>query len=146
MFTTVVFYLRLNQGVYKMDVLIVEDDKVLSLLITKMVEKLDYNVVGTTARGSEAIEMAKSLKPDLILMDIMLEDDIDGIAATIEFQKDESVRSKVIYVTGNSDSYNKNRAKETIHEDYLIKPISFRDLKQSIENIEFLDSTHSVAR
>ncbi|MEO9887341.1 MAG: response regulator [Balneola sp.] len=119
-----------------MNVLIVEDDKVLSLLLSKMIERLDYKVVGTYSKGSDAIKKAKELVPDLVLMDIMLEDDIDGIEATLEFQKSNKT-SKVIYITGNSDSYNRDRANATEFVDYLVKPVSIDDLKSSINKIPF---------
>lgn len=118
-----------------MNVLIIEDDKVLSLLLSKMVERLDYNVVGAFSKGAEAIKKTIELVPDLVLMDIMLEDDIDGIEATKEFQKFNKT-SRVIYITGNSDSYNRERANSTNYIDYLVKPISLDDLKISIGKIE----------
>jgi CheY-like chemotaxis protein len=99
-----------------------------------MVEKLDYKVLGTYAKGSDAITKVQELNPDLVLMDIMLEDDIDGIEATKEFQK-TNTSSKVIYITGNSDIYNRERANSTEHIDYLVKPISLDDLKNTIEKI-----------
>ena len=117
-----------------MNVLIIEDDKVLALLLRKMVERLEYQVIGTYTKGSEAIKKTRELIPDLVLMDIMLEDDIDGIEATKEFQKTNKT-SKVIYTTGNSDSYNRERASLTDHIDYLVKPISIDDLKKSILKI-----------
>lgn len=117
-----------------MNVLIIEDDKVLALLLSKMIERLDYEVIGTCTKGSEAIQKTLELNPDLVLMDIMLEDDIDGIEATKEFQK-TNCTSKVIYITGNSDSYNRERANSTDHIDYLVKPISIDDLKKSILKI-----------
>lgn len=118
-----------------MNVLIIEDDKVLSLLLSKMVERLNYQVVGIYAKGSDAITKVQELDPDLVLMDIMLEDDIDGIEATKEFQKNNTT-SQVIYITGNSDSYNRERANSTDHIDYLVKPISLEDLKNSILKVE----------
>jgi CheY-like chemotaxis protein len=118
-----------------MDVLIVEDDKVLSLLLTKMVEKIGLSVAGTASSGKKALETAIELSPDLILMDIMLEDDIDGIdvmnslrAANHDFP--------VIYITGNSDLYNRERAVETNYVEYLIKPISFDQLKDAIAKVD----------
>lgn len=51
-----------------MNVLIIEDDKVLALLLSKMVERLDYHVLGTYAKGSDAIDKAQELTPDLVLM------------------------------------------------------------------------------
>lgn len=67
-------------------------------------------------------------------MDIMLEDEIDGIEAAQEFQKTNKT-SKVIYITGNSDSYNRERANSTDYIDYLVKPISLEDLKASISKV-----------
>lgn len=114
-------------------VLIVEDDKVLSLLLTKMMEKMDMEVIATVTEGGEAIRLAKELTPDLILMDIMLEDDIDGIEAMITIQK-EDIKSPVIFITGNSDSYNRDRAEAVNYVDYLVKPISFLYLKTPSTN------------
>ncbi|MBO6793385.1 MAG: response regulator [Balneolaceae bacterium] len=116
-------------------VLIVEDDKVLSLLLTKMMEKLNMQVIATVTEGGKAISMAKEHNPDLILMDIMLEDDIDGIDAMIAIQG-AGIKSPAIFITGNSDSYNRERAEAVDYVDYLVKPISFTILKDSISKIE----------
>ena len=118
-----------------MDVLIVEDDKVLSLLLSKMVDKFGANVVGTCVGGQEAIDKAKLLSPDLILMDIMLEDDIDGIDAMLKL-RDDKIDIPVIFITGNSDTYNRERAKKTDYIDYLVKPISFDLLKETIKKVK----------
>ncbi|RNC85383.1 MAG: response regulator [Balneola sp.] len=117
-----------------MKVLVVEDDKVLSLLLSKMVEKMGLSVIGTAVAGHEAITKAKELIPDLILMDIMLEDDIDGIDAMRQLRK-EKIGIPVIFITGNSDVYNRERAKETNYTDYLVKPISFDLLKETISKV-----------
>lgn len=114
--------------------MIVEDDKVLSLLLRKMIDKFGYNVVGTATAGREALEKAKSLSPDLILMDIMLEDDVDGVEAMLTLRK-ENYEFPVIYITGNSDSYNRERAEKTNYIDYLVKPISFELLQKSIQKL-----------
>lgn len=118
-----------------MNVLIVEDDKVLSLLLKKMIDKIGYTVIGTATAGREALEIAKSLQPDLILMDIMLEDDMDGIEVMLSLRKD-SFDFPVIYITGNSDSYNRERAEATDYIDYLVKPISLELLQQSVAKVE----------
>lgn len=118
-----------------MNVIIIEDDKVLFLLLTKMIERLDHTVIATAARGVDAIGHGKSLKADLILMDIMLEDEIDGIQVMSELRK-LNITTPVIYITGNSDLSSKNRALSTNFVDYLIKPISIDDLRESIRKIE----------
>lgn len=118
-----------------MDVLIVEDDKVLSLLLSKMVDKFGANVVGTCVAGQEAIDKAKELSPDLILMDIMLEDHVDGIDAMLQLRED-NINTPVIFITGNSDTYNRERAQKTDYIDYLVKPISFDLLKETMKKVK----------
>ena len=118
-----------------MNIIVVEDDKVLSLLLSKMIERLGYEVQEVITKGREAIEKIEEQSPDLVLMDIMLEDDVDGIDAMIELRK-KGVQVPVIYITGNSDPVNRERAKSTGFEEYLIKPVSFEDLKANIEQIQ----------
>tara|TARA_R110002126_G_scaffold1684_3_gene10015 strand:- start:5476 stop:5853 length:378 start_codon:yes stop_codon:yes gene_type:complete len=113
-------------------VMIVEDDLILNLLYESYLEKLGYGAEGELVYGKTAIEIAKRIKPDLILMDISLEGDMDGIEAMLEIRKFSDV--PVIYITGNSDPYHVERAKETNYLDYLVKPIEFDVLKKSLEN------------
>ncbi|MEQ8525546.1 response regulator [Gracilimonas sp.] len=117
-----------------MKIIIVEDDKVLSLLLSKMIERLDYEVMEIITKGQEAIERIDALNPDLVLMDIMLEDDVDGIDAMIAL-REKSNNVPVIYITGNSDPMNRDRAKATDFVDYLIKPVSFDELKSTINRL-----------
>lgn len=117
-----------------MDIVIVEDDKVLSLLLTKMVEKLDYNVLDVITKGQDAINIIEALRPNLILMDIMLEDNVDGISAMVELRK-KGVNIPVIYITGNSDPLNRDRAEATDYLDYLIKPVGFEELKATMQSV-----------
>lgn len=113
-------------------VMIVEDDLILNLLYESYLEKLGYDAEGELVYGKTAIEVAKRIKPDLILMDISLEGDMDGIEAMLEIRKFSKV--PVIYITGNSDPYHVERAKETNYLDYLVKPIEFDVLKESLES------------
>lgn len=110
------------------NVLIVEDDKLLSLVEERIVEKLGYNVVGKVGSAEEAITKAKNLDPDLIVMDIALKGDMDGIQAMETIRKSSDV--PVIYLSGNSDRYNYERAKKTEFTDYLVKPVTYKDLKE----------------
>lgn len=112
-------------------VMIVEDDLILNLLYESYLEKLGYDAEGELVYGKTAIEVARRISPDLILMDISLEGDMDGIEAMKEIRKFSKV--PVIYITGNSDPYHVQRAKETNYIDYLVKPIEFNDIKESIE-------------
>ena len=112
-------------------VMIVEDDLILNLLYESYLEKLGYDAEGELVYGKTAIEVARRITPDLILMDISLEGEMDGIDAMKEIRKFSDV--PVIYITGNSDPYHVQRAKDTNYIDYLVKPIEFNDIKDSLE-------------
>ncbi len=111
-------------------VLIVEDDMIISMVLERMIKKLGHQVVKKVIAGQDAIDSTFELKPDLILMDIQLKDNIDGITAMQKIREKSDVH--VIYITGNSDQYNLERAKKTNYVDYLVKPIQMSHLKKSI--------------
>lgn len=113
-------------------VLIVEDDMLLSLVEERLIKKMGHEVVAKVVTGIEAIEKAKELKPDIILMDIILKGEMDGIEAMEEIRKESDV--PVVYLSGNSDRFNYERAKKTGFTDYLVKPITNNDLKQPFIN------------
>lgn len=114
-------------------VLIVEDDMIISMVLERMVAKLGHKVVEKATAGQKAIDLALNNSPDIILMDIQLKDDIDGISAMEKIRESSSV--PVIYITGNSDEYYRKRAKETNYIDYLVKPIQMDDLQQSMDKV-----------
>lgn len=107
-------------------VLIVEDDMLLSLVEERLVSKLGHQVIGKAVSGEEAIEKAKTLRPDVILMDISLKGTMDGIEAMKEIRKFSD--TSVIFLSGNSDKHSIERAKKTNYVDYLIKPVTEHDL------------------
>lgn len=113
------------------NVLIVEDDMLLSLVEERLIEKMGHKVIAKVGSGKEAIEKAKELKPDIILMDIILKGDVDGIQAMEEIRKHSNV--PVVYLSGNSDRFNYERAKKTGFTDYLVKPITSNDLYRPFE-------------
>lgn len=122
----------------KKKVMIVEDDLILNLLYESYLERLGFDAEGELVYGKTAIEVAQNLNPDLIIMDISLEGEIDGIDAMNEIRKFSDV--PVIYITGNSDPYHVKRAEETGYLEYLTKPIEFDDLKTAI-NAYFREET-----
>lgn len=115
----------------KMRVFIVEDDLILNLLYESYMENLGFETTGELVYGKTVVDLVRKNQPDLILMDIALEGDMDGIAAMKEIRTFSNV--PVIYITGNSDPVHRERAQETGYLEYLIKPIEFEDLKESIE-------------
>jgi CheY-like chemotaxis protein len=120
-------------------ILIVEDELVLQLMLVHMLQRMGFDQFEKTTKGREAVELCEENDFGLILMDIMLQDDIDGIEAYKRI-KEKKGDVPVIYITGNTDPKNKDRAEELGYYDYLGKPLTFKQLKDSIEKIEPLNS------
>jgi two-component system cell cycle sensor histidine kinase/response regulator CckA len=112
-------------------ILIVEDEIIVALDIEKKVAKLGYEVVGNVTTGEAAINTVKKTPPDLILMDISLEGDIDGIEAAEHIQSHFDI--PIIYLTAHSDQQTLERAKITEPYGYIIKPFEKRSLHATIE-------------
>ena len=94
-------------------VLIVEDDFMICLVNKKSIELMGHTVVGSVTNGADAIKITKQLNPDVILMDIRLKGDMDGIDTMNEIAKFSNV--PVIYLSGNSDETNKAKGFLAFH-------------------------------
>lgn len=114
-------------------VLIVEDDMIISLVVENMIKELGHIVVGKAVSGEEAIDIANKEKPDILLMDIRLKGEMDGIDTVAKIK--ETIDSQVIYLTGNSDRLNFERAKDTDFADLIVKPFTIGDLDKSLKLI-----------
>jgi len=112
-------------------ILIVEDSALVALEISETLKNLGYTVVGEAASGLEAIDLARDLKPDLVLMDIILKGDMDGIEAADRIYSSYDI--PVIYLTAHSDEATLERALKTNAFGYLIKPFNDRELYSNIE-------------
>ncbi|MFW5799987.1 MAG: PAS domain S-box protein, partial [Spirochaetota bacterium] len=115
----------------ELNILIVEDEAIVAEDIHYMLKSLNYNVVGKCSYGEEAIKEAESKHPGLILMDIMLKGEMDGIEATSYIQNKLDI--PVIYLTAYSDDKTLQRAKLTKPYGYLTKPFEKKDLYTTIE-------------
>lgn len=104
---------------------------IISLVIENMVKELGHEVVGKATSGEEAIKLAVEHVPDLVLMDIRLKGEMDGIEAVTIIK--EKISTSVIYLTGNSDRVNYDRARETDFIDLITKPFTISDLTKSLE-------------
>jgi signal transduction histidine kinase len=112
-------------------VLIVEDEALVALDIQRRLEKLGYTVLGRSGEGAQAVQMAEETRADLVLMDIQLEGETDGIEAAGEIN--ERLGIPVVYLTAYSDQKNLERAKITAPFGYLLKPLEERELSIAIE-------------
>lgn len=112
-------------------ILIIENDRLTSLDMRETLQRLGYRVAEPAFSGTEGIARANELRPDLIILDIMLEGAPDGIETARRIKKVMDV--PVIYITGQTSPQIFRRALETDPHGYLIKPFSTDDLHASIE-------------
>ncbi|MBD2446167.1 response regulator [Nostoc sp. FACHB-152] len=115
----------------KIKVLIVEDEYILAINLQESLESLGYIVVDIADSGEAAIEKANELHPNLILMDIRLRGEIDGIDAAEQIW--EQLQIPVIYVTGHSDQSTVERATLTFPFGYILKPVREQELYVAIQ-------------
>lgn len=115
----------------KVGILIVEDESIVAKDIQQSLKKLGYEVLGVCATGEDAMDKAERLKPNLVLMDIMLKGDISGIEAA-EYIR-EKLNVPIIYLTAYADSSTLSKAKITEPYGYIIKPFKEIDLQTNIE-------------
>lgn len=107
-------------------VLIVEDDPLISLGLSGVLEVFGYSVCGTVQTGEEAVACASQLAPDVILMDINLREEMSGIEATQIITAKSSI--PVIYLTAQSSDQTYREAMHSQHYGYLIKPFDACEL------------------
>ena len=112
-------------------ILIVEDDPVQKVAVARQLQSIGYVAAGVVESGSGAIELARNLQPDLILMDINLDGPVDGIEAAGEIRRQFQI--PIVFVTTHTDRETFLRAKQTQPFGYLLKPFSREELQIAIE-------------
>lgn len=114
-------------------ILIVEDEMIIALLIERMVHDLGYEVIAKVVSGEEAVNAAMEHQPHIILMDIRLQGEIDGIEAVSRIRKRHHI--PVIYISGNTDKLHQDKVKKSERIDFLSKPITLSDLSRSLKKV-----------
>jgi len=112
-------------------ILVVEDEAAVALDIRATLQRLGYVVPATVGRGRDAIDKADALRPDLVLMDIHLRGDIDGVETAQHVRQAFDI--PVIYLTAYADPATLQRARITEPYGYLLKPFHERELHIVIE-------------
>ena len=112
-------------------ILIVDDDRVVSLLIESMLTDLGYEVAGQAKTGTEAIAMARDLKPDLILMDVMMPGGMSGIDAAVKIK--EELNIPIVFISGYGDPELIEKAKIIEPFGYVMKPFDKAEVKAFVE-------------
>lgn len=112
-------------------IMLVEDEAITALCIRDSLHHLGYELVATIARGEDAIRQAAELRPDLILMDITLAGEMNGIEAAERILQSQPI--PIIFMTAHTDTETLARAKRTEPFGYLTKPYHLSNLKNTIE-------------
>lgn len=112
-------------------ILVVEDESLIACDLEISLEHLGYEVVGIAASGEEALRIVEERKPDLILMDIILDGEMDGIETTRAIHNRHNI--PVIYLTANADESTVKRARDTAPHAYITKPTNERELYSNID-------------
>ncbi len=111
-------------------ILIAEDDGLIAQDLCDRLESLDYEVSGTTPYALEVLELAQRQRPDMVLMDIQLPGEMDGIEAA---ERLRALDVPVVYVTGCCSAPILARAQVTEPCGYILKPYQTRELRTAIE-------------
>ncbi|BAZ48780.1 two-component hybrid sensor and regulator [Nostoc sp. NIES-4103] len=116
---------------YQVRILVVEDEVIVARTIASQLNQLGYIVTGTASSGKVAIAKASETKPELVLMDIILKGEMDGITAAGYIR--EQLDIPVIFLTAYGDQHTLQRAKITQPFGYVVKPFTLQDLRIAIE-------------
>jgi two-component system, cell cycle sensor histidine kinase and response regulator CckA len=112
-------------------ILVVEDENIIAMDVEHRLKSMGYTVPALASSGEEAVKKVAEIRPDLVLMDIRLKGDLDGVGAA------EQIRARydvpVVYLTAYMDDYTLHRAKKTEPGGYILKPVENRELYASIE-------------
>jgi CheY-like chemotaxis protein len=112
-------------------VLIVEDDRVITSVAQWRLAKLGYDVCGSAVTGAEALDSIPKMRPDIVLMDINLQGEMDGIETAGRIKKNFTI--PVIFVSSHTDEATISRAKEIRPDGFVRKPFEDDDLRIALE-------------
>ena len=116
-------------GSYK--IFIVEDDALVIAHLEQILHDYQYRIAGTAATGPEAIKKIKETQPDLIIMDIRLRGEMDGLETAEKIRAEKSI--PIIFLTAFANEYYLERAQENNSFSYLVKPVRGIDLHSNIQ-------------
>jgi signal transduction histidine kinase len=120
-----------EQKINNINILIVEDELLIAKNLSQRLEKFGYKIADVVSSGVDAIHRAGELKPDLILMDIVIKGEIDGIATAAIIHQQLDI--PIIYTTAYADDETLQRAENTGSYGYLLKPFKEREMHATIK-------------
>ncbi len=116
---------------HQIDIMVVEDDMIIAADISMQLTLLGYNVSAILPKGEDALAQLQHNQPDIILMDVGLKGDLDGVDTAQEILNNYEI--PVIFLTANSDPETFRRAKHTRPFAFITKPFEAIDLERSLE-------------
>jgi len=121
---------RVEESATRWRIIIADDESLIRLDLREMLTHLGYDVIGEAGDGRGAMDLARRLRPDLLIMDIKMPD-VDGIAAAEELTRERI--APVVLVTAYSDQGLVDRAREAGVVGYVVKPFREAELMPVIE-------------
>lgn len=115
----------------KIPIMIVEDESIVAMELSSYLEYLDYEVVAIANNFKDALDKALRFRPHIIMMDIRIKGDIDGIDTASKIK--EKINTSIIYLTAFSDETTIIRAIKTEPSSYLVKPFNKNELSASLK-------------
>src|SRR6187399_2216253 len=107
-------------------IMVVEDERIVAKNIEESLRLMGYDVLGSHSSGADCLRQAGQQRPDLVLMDVRLEGDVDGIETARQLRDRFDV--PVVFLTAYGDDDTLNRAKEAAY-GYILKPFRASDLR-----------------
>ena len=112
------------------NVMVVEDEGIVSIDIRNILTRLGYTVSSVAFSGEEAIRKSRQSPPDIVLMDIGLKGDLDGIDTAARLKRERDI--PVVFLTGFADDNTLARAREIKPAGYIVKPINEDELAETV--------------
>jgi PAS domain S-box-containing protein len=125
-------------------VLVVDDEIIIARELGSRLTNLGYEVLEIASSGQEAVKVAEQTRPDLVLMDIVLKGEMDGVEAAAEIRRRWAI--PIIYLTAYTDDATLQRARVTEPFGYIVKPFSERELRANIEMALYKHQVESKLR
>jgi CheY-like chemotaxis protein len=123
-------------------ILIVEDERLIAVDLQRRLTRLGYAVVALAASGTEAIQKALALRPDVVLMDIRLQGDMDGVEAAQQIHASAAI--PVVFMTAYVDEDTQQRVRATSSWGCLYKPFTSHQVQSALENVLSAHPPHTL--
>lgn len=125
-------------------IMIVEDEGVIAMNLRRKLEMMGFTVTSVVDNCTDALKQAADTRPDLVMMDIIIQGDADGIETAERLRDQQDV--PVVFLTAHSDESTIERAKSALPYGYLVKPFEERELKTTIEMALFRHESQAIQR